>query len=207
MSRWDEVNKVTLKTPLLLPLRFPGDGVADLRHHPPGSLFGTAHIHLPLHHGPPQPQTSARHHWSTGSSYGELVLCQTSLSDPVNCSTGWCAALWGEHVTAKTCQVFIYCWNGPCFWCVLWSFFFLTIVTSASHADGSINIFLWSVSFFYFYARSIERVRASALYFTQQSGVQLQCMSLLLSCSVSMRVNNTLNCHFTAGQANTVPDD
>lgn len=34
-----------------------------------------------------------------------------------------------------------------------------------------------------------------------------QCMSLQLSGSVSMKANNTLNCHFTAGQANTVPDD
>lgn len=88
------LNKAALKTPLLS--RFPGDAVAALHHHPACSVFSTTHIHLSLHHGPWQPQTSARHHWSSRSSYGELVLCQTSLSDPVNCSDGWCTALWGD---------------------------------------------------------------------------------------------------------------
>lgn len=55
------------------PFRFPGNGVANLHHHPLGSVFSTAYIHLPLRHGSPQPQTSTRHHWPSGRSYGELM--------------------------------------------------------------------------------------------------------------------------------------
>ena len=65
------------KSLLHLPPRFPGDGVGDLLHHPSGFLFGTTHIQLPLHYGPAHTPTPARHHWSTGSSYGEfIVLCE-----------------------------------------------------------------------------------------------------------------------------------
>lgn len=129
----------------LLPLRFPGDGVADLHHHPPGSLFGPAHIHLPLHHGPPRPQTSTGYHWPPGSSYGELALCQTSLSDPVNCSNGWCASLWEDPVTAKSCRISISCWYSGqqcekttkmaklCLWWINWYIFMFINKCMAVH--------------------------------------------------------------------------
>lgn len=104
---------MTLKT-LRPPLRFPDHGVAGLRPRPRRSLLGAAHVQLPLHHGPPQTQTSTRHHWPAGSSYGELVLCQTSLSDPVNCSNRCCSSV--GRATCSLCQDL----SGVHFLLVLW---------------------------------------------------------------------------------------
>lgn len=155
---------MTLKT-LRPPLRFPDHGVAGLRPRPRRSLLGAAHVQLPLHHGPPQTQTSTRHHWPAGSSYGELVLCQTSLSDPVNCSNRCCSSV--GRATCSLCQDL----SGVHFLLVLWiqvykhnsgEFSF----TSTSRTDGSNGTFLHSQT---------ECVHASALQYISHSSVVFSC--------------------------------
>lgn len=100
-------------------LRFSDDGAAPLCHPPPGCLFGTADVHLSLHHGPTQPQTSARHHRSTGGAYGKSVLCPPLLSDGVNS----CEKTFGSCVrtdAAATCQV----WTSRPSWFISQCIFF-----------------------------------------------------------------------------------
>lgn len=101
----------TLKTPSLLILRFPGDDVADLHGHPPGCVFGAAHIHLPLHHGSPQPPTTARHHRSTWSSDGEWVL-QTVWSSSLLCER---TCHWGLSGVPFLIGALIFSWITGCF--------------------------------------------------------------------------------------------
>lgn len=50
-----------------------GDSPAALRHPPLRCVPGSAHLHLPLHHGPPAPQTTPGCGWSPWRSDGGLL--------------------------------------------------------------------------------------------------------------------------------------